>query len=33
MIDPENSGNQVSIQTSVLNRFGEVGGEEILALY
>jgi len=33
MIDLENSRNQVSIQTTVLNRFGEMGGLDILMAF
>ena len=33
MIDLENSGNQVSIQTFVLNHFGEMGGLDIFMAF
>jgi hypothetical protein len=33
MIDLENSGNQVSIQTSVSNCFGEMGGLDVFLAF
>jgi len=33
MIDLENSGNQIPIQTFVLNHFGEMGGLDIFMAF